>query len=40
MFTLLNFKIFNFENPKNKECVHNRPNSKVTLVYVKSDYPP
>jgi hypothetical protein len=32
------FKIF--ENPKNKECVHNRPNSKVTLVYVKSDYPP
>ncbi len=40
MFTLLNFKIFNFENEKKKECGHNWPNSKATLVYVKSDYLP
>jgi hypothetical protein len=40
MFTLLNLKKIKFENPKNKECFHNRPDNKVTIVYVKSDYPP
>jgi len=37
VFTLLNLEIFNFENVRNKKCVHTGPTAQATLVNMKTE---